>query len=661
MPRVAYLSLLGATILLLGRAASGVVAPPSLAAESTWRSVEAVSDQDLRAAFADLKAGSGLYAPARAPGEDWAAATVAARDPRWAKWIGKRRASLDEWMASPRDDRRWTAGWLHDYVESATGAFLQWSPATPMPPDDAGHARQRGGWIAHVRFHNIDAVLEAARLARLGQGEAYGRWAAEQLDAYAEAYLRLPEQNWNGRSRLLSQSLDEAIGSLTLLEAVRLLRGSVTPARWGQWRDGLFAPLAANLRVSKRGDHNIAVWHACAIAAIGLEFDLPDLVADGLDGQFGVRQLLARNVSSDYFWAEMSFAYHDYVISALDELFIAAALRGKLEGLKRELLIAQDMLIAPLVVAFPDGSGPTLNDSPPNRPIPDKKLWSGTRRSLPTRRALAENARALDWANLIDPEPSPGPAPPAPSAITQLVPGLEAVQLVTSDWQALLRYGQRLETHAQQESLTYELQYRGTWLLRDDGSVGYGSPLYQGFFRRAAAQNVPLVNNDGELPWPASGVVTEFSATGSAAPRASVEHVNYQPGVTARRALSIEDGRFIDRLAIEAPAVGTLGFVFNFDCLLTPRTGLDAAAALAMPAAAFSHWHETSAYTAGREWSATLECPAHRFIVSVAGPDGERVHIGRAPSAVKPYHRTGLLVEATGAAAKFVISFSPEP
>ena len=653
------------TLISQGFVAAAAAAPsPPLQGpvhDSSWLSVSAASDQDIASAFADLKAGSGPYAPARAAAEDWAAArTAVAGNARWATWIAKRRASLDEWLSAPRDDRHWVAGWLHDYVESATGAWLQWSPSTPIPPDDAGHARQRGGWIAHVRFHNVDEILEAARLFRLGQGEQYGRWAAAQLDEYAAAYPELPLQTWNGQSRLFTQSLDEAVGSLTMLEAVRLLAPTVDAEHRHRWRDGLFLPLAGNLRVSKRGDHNIAVWHAAAIAAIGMEFDRPELIADGLDGPFGVRQLLARNVSRDFFWAEMSIAYQDYVVEALGELFVAAALRGKLEGLRRELLIAQDLLISPTGIVFPDGLGPTLNDSPPNRKIPSQKLWSEVRRALPTRIALTQNARALDWATLIDPQPSPGPVEAFPLARTRLIPGLNAVQLVSPDWQAILRYGERVETHAQQESMTYELQYRGTWLLRDDGTVGYGSPLYQGFFKRAASQNVPLVDGDGQQPWPATGAVTAFSGADTAQPTATVEHVNYQPGVKTRRSLSLESGRFVDRIVIEAGRSADLGFVFNFDCELTPGNGLASRETAELPSGPFGYWQQTAAYGARAGWSASLACPGHRFQLSVTGPADQRVYIGRAPSSVKPYRRTGLLVQATGASASFVVTFAPE-
>lgn len=624
-------------------------------------SVATVPDEELRAAFAGQKAGSGEFAPARAALEDWdAARATVTRDRRWATWIAKRRVALDEWISVPRDNRTWVAGWLHDYVESATGAFLPWSPSTPMPADDAGHARQRGGWIAHVRFHNVDEILEAARLYRLGEGEQYGRWAAAQLDEYAAAYPTLPLQTWNGSSRLFTQSLDEAIGSLTMLEAVRLIKGRVPGEHRETWRDCLFVPIAENLRVSKRGDHNIAVWHAAAIAAIGMEFAEPELLADGLDGTYGVRQLLARNASRDFFWAEMSIAYQDYTVDALGELFIAASLRGQLGSLRRELWIAQDLLISPLGLVFPDGSAPTLNDSPPNRKLPTDTLWTRVRRVLPTRRALALNARALDWAGLIDPEPSPGPTEPLPPARTRLIPGLNAVELVSANWQALLRYGQRVETHAQQESLTYELQYRGKWLLRDDGSVGYGSPLYQGFFRRAAAQNVPLVGGDGEEPWPAAGTVTDFSGVDAAQPSAQVEHVNYRPGVTARRALSLEAGRMVDRLTIESTSPTELGFVFNFDCPLTPGPGLEPGPAPEPESGPFRYWQQTSRFGARGNWSVSIDCAGQRFRMSVQGPAEQRVDIGQAPSAVKPYRRTGLRARTTGSRASFVVTFTPE-
>lgn len=640
-----------------GRTAPTPVGNPLLRA-ATWTSVADASDDEIRSAFSDLKAGSDAFAPARAAGEDWVAAqTNAVRDSRWAKWIEKRRQAVDEWMSERRDRPGMVAGWLQDYVDPNTGAYLQWSPSTPMPPDDPGHAKQRGGWIAHVRFYNVDEILEAARLFRLGAGDKYGKWAAWQLDEYASEYLNLPVQNWNGTSRLFTQSLDEAIGSLTLLEAVRLLHGRIPGEHREEWREKLFLPIAANLSISKRGDHNIAVWHDAAIAAIGMEFGRSDLIADGLDSTYGVRQLLTRDVSRDFFWLEMSLGYQDYMVEALGELFVAASLRGQLGTLKRELWIGQNLLVSPLGLVFPDGSAPTLNDTPPNRKLPSDKLWAKVRRVMPTRRALSMNARALDWVTLIDPQPAPGPVEPLPPARTRLFPGIYGVELTSPDWQALLRYGQRASTHAQAESLTYEVQYRGKWLLRDDGTVGYGSPLYHGFFQRAAAQNVPLAGGDGEDPVPSAGGVTAFSAAASSA---TVEHVNYRPGVTARRELNLEPGRLVDRVTLESATPTELGFVFNFDCRVAPENGLASGEPVEMPDGPFHYWQKTAGYRAAPDWGVTIECPGQRFRMEVQGPPEQRVQIGEAPSSVKPYRRTGLRTGVQATKATFVITFSPE-
>lgn len=621
--------------------------------------VSSLSDDEIRQAFAELKAGSGAFSPAREAREDWVGARrLIASDPRWKSWSKKRIQEVETWMASPRDNAAWVAGWVHDYVDRKTGRMLKWSPKDPEPAMDGGSKRFHAAWIAYTRLYNIDRVLEAARLFRLTESDRYRDWAASQLDFYADAYAGFPLQTWNGRSRLMTQSLDEAKCGLILLEAARLLRGSVSDERLARWRDRLFLPMAGNLRQSSSGDHNIALWHAVAITLIGLEFGSPELADFGKRDDMGISKLLSRAVSSDYFWHEMSLSYQDYVVEALSRLFIGLSLRGKLGEFKRELWIAQNLMLSPVSIRFPNGDAPTLNDSPPGRKTPNRERWQVSRRVFPTAIGLIEARGKLGWDNLLDPPEPVREQPDLPPVISRRMPGLYGVLMRKGDWQAFLRYGQGARYHAQQESLTYELQYKNNWVLRDPGTVGYGSPLHREYFRRAVAHNVPLVDGDGQMPWPSVGRVDLFDPDGAGV---SVTHEEYRRKVTASRKLAVDRDEFVDeiRIAHKDRSPRALGFVLNTRCAVS-APGAAMAPDLHLPdTQPFRHWKNSAAYRMPERWTTTLDCEGQRFALSVQGESDQRVFVGRVPDSMAPYTRQGIYVETTGTAAVFRIGFKP--
>lgn len=644
----------------LALALAGMAFEPMAAGE-----YEAEAEPDLpgndqiKAAFAELKAGEGGYTPARAAREYWdAARRHVARAPHWAAWLQQRTDWLNTWMALPRESADWVAGWVHDYIDPNTGVLLHWTPDRPIPPNEPGSEKLRAAWIAHNRIYNIDRVLDAARLFRLTGNTRYLDWAVSQLDFYADAYRGFPLQNWNGRAQLMNQSLDEATRALVLIEAVRLLKPHVPTARADHWREGLFLPLAANLMASSREVHNIAVWHAAAVTLIGLEFEQTELIAFGKHSTLGLRSLLETGVSPDWFWYEHSLSYQEYTVQALVELLVGASLRGRLAEFARELWITQNLMIAPMTVRFANEDAPTLNDSPPHRKAPNRKLWAAFRRVLPTWIGLDEAKNQLSWDTLLDPPKAVASVPPLPEVVSGPVPGLDAVQIVKEGWHALLRYGQKARFHAQQEALTYELQYGDTWILRDAGTVGYGSPLHKGYFSRAPAHNVPLVDGDGQSPWPSEGQLDEIAPDGSFA---TASHPSYRPGVTATRRLAVEGSDFIDEVAVStgSDTPHAIGVVLNTPCAVTADSPSIADGASLPTATAFRQWKDWAAYAAPGNWSGTLDCSGHRFALDVSGPAMQRVYVGTVPDSVRPYTRRGIYVEGVAPEAHFYLAFRP--
>ncbi|GGP20959.1 heparinase II/III family protein [Silvimonas iriomotensis] len=612
-------------------------------------------DQAVRARMAEVKAGSGPYAPARQAQEDWGRARkLMSSDPAWQDFLNQRRYALNAWMKDQHDDPTQPVGWGHDYVDLATGAWLTWTPSTPIPPATGNNQKQRAAWVALTRMYNVDRMLDAARFYKLNGDTRYRDWAAAQMDIYARNYQKFPLQSWNGQSRMFSQALDESVQMFALIEIVRLLRGGVEPSRITDWQNNLFAPMVDLQLQSRRQVHNISVWEAAAVTAAGMEFGKQDWIAAGTQGPLGLRGLLDAGVSPDDFWFEGTLSYQEYVVQALVCVLTAASVRNQLDGLKDVLWRAQNLMIAPAQLTFRPGVTPAMNDTQPNRPSPNRPLWLQSWRVLPTWVALADVGKARDWSTLLDAPPAASKPEVIPVVKTAHFPGLDAVQLVNGQWHALLVYGQKSRSHAHQEGLNLQLQYGDDWILRSPGTVGYGSPLHARYFRLGPSHNVPLEEGDGQLPYPAEGRFV--SLTDDTAAAAQPE---WRKDASAQRQVSVRGNELTDTVEItrQQPTQARLGMTYNTNCQVKAEgTAGDGA----LPGStAFSYWKNTAAYTVPGNWSAVLQCGAHNYRLSVSGTALQRVFVGTVPDSVKPWTRTGIYLEGTAATARFVTRFTP--
>ncbi|MBK9346589.1 MAG: hypothetical protein IPN06_09195 [Burkholderiales bacterium] len=132
-------------------------------------------------------------------------------------------------MSVVRDRADMEAGHIFKLLDPKTKLPVTWSVDMPEP----AKVGVTGGdywraWVAYVRSRNLDNIVEAARLYKLTGRTNYRDWAIDQLDFYAANYQSWPLQTWNGKARMMGQSLDEASAVPSLVDAVRLLSPEVT-------------------------------------------------------------------------------------------------------------------------------------------------------------------------------------------------------------------------------------------------------------------------------------------------------------------------------------------------------------------------------------------------------------------------------------------------
>jgi len=614
------------------------------------------------AALLDPSAGVVLVAPAAS--EDWAAATRKVQSSAaWAGWTASRLSLVRNWASTARDRPDLMGGWIHDYVDPVTGLPLTWTPTTPEPPEgqSAAEIRFKRAWVAHVRGHNIRQTLEAARLARLVNDAGLREWAASQLDFYAANYLRWPRAEGQGRqSRMFWNGIDEATASFSLVEAARLLSPSVPAARTQAWRTGLFEPLARNLMQPGLKGTNINLWHAAAVARIGMRFAESSWIDWGLVGPIGTRATLDSSLAADNLWNEGSFSYNAWMADALSLLVVAASLEGHLGRVAEERQALGRIVIAPLEFRFDDGRLPTPGDATPRMAV-DAGHMAWLYRALPTWWGLNRAKDQQTWDTLLDPPAAVPASPVIPAVVTRDFPSVRMAVLRAGTWQAFVHYGQARPDHHQHEALSFELSHGMRALSIDPGTVAYGSPLHDHWFRRGASHNVPLVDGEGQATW-SSGTVLAFESAPVA--RLRVRHAPYRPGVVAEREYRLSPEGFSERTTLQVLEGGPrrLGLAFLTACSLSPGRGLIAQPGAAPPAnTATAHWQALKAYrTTGVDGAFTIDlgCGADRYTYRMAGSQALTVFLGQAPTTPLPGLRSLLYVEASASQASFLSEIS---
>ena len=610
-----------------------------------------------------------IYYGGREAREDWTGlAKRYATDTSVANWVRNiEMARVDAWIAKKFERTDLVGGWTQAYIDTKTGSGMNWTPDSAEPPNEpAGTpdtASVKRAWVALGRDYNIAQVQAAARIFRVNGQRQYAEWAAQQLDFYAANYANWPLRTNEGRSTMYSQGLDEAVASFKLIDAARLLQSSVEPKRYQTWHDMLFAPMAANLKFTSAPMSNIQLWHQMARAAIAMRYGDLALLDDAQNGTQGIAAVMAADLTADNFWIEGTFAYNAYVIEGLGALLTQAGVEGygaRFAALRDQ---AVRMLLVTLDYRFDDNTLPNPNDSRSTQDvIPQLAHWQ-LFRSAPTYWGLAKANAWRTWESLLDPPLAVPTTPPTlPTAQTRNFPAMRQAVLRAGSWQAFLHYGASISNHTQQELTTFELHEGASVIAHDPGTVDYGSPYNQDYFRNGPANNVPLIDGEGQSGW-APGTLNEFDASQN---RLTITHAKYQADASLTRSYRLTTQGFVERSSITVPSgkARRLGVVFNTNCTIALGSGTTPSATVdALPnvPAMQTYWSQRAMAKGAAQWQATLSCGGKRYQMTITGPAGQRIYTAKAPDTPLPSTRNAIYYEITGSNATFETEFKALP
>jgi hypothetical protein len=608
-------------------------------------------------AYPDLKVYDNAGSPVRKPAEDWEGARIrAAQDPAWKSWLNGQQAEVDDWMAKRKDRVEWIAGWWHDFVSPKDGSFLTFTPDPPgeeslFSPSDAQvrlTPKIMGGWVFGFRSRHTEKMVEAAMLWRLTGERRYLDWVVTQFDFYAANLAKWPIQTAKAKSRLMHQSLDDANVLVRHVRAARLIQAATSEEQQRRWFRELLLPQAELLDETMQRIHNIACWQRVAMAMAALYGKDDSLWKRATDGPFGIRRQIADGVTGDYLWFEQSLGYNSYVVSALYPLFEYAALEGRMDALRHEMAVAQNLMLAPVYMRFPDGHLPNPADATGGRPRVSNRSFVSTYRIFPTVPGLHAAAAEKSWSTLIDPPLAPARPATLPEVASRNLESSRMAILKRGGWQLYFHYGQLDASHSQAEALNFEAVYQGTDITHDPGTVGYGSPLHAGFYKTALAHNVPVIDRRGQEGWQA-GELLSFDAE---AGKVSAAQPHYAKNTRATRTLEISGEQLTDVVKVVSTS-GAAGLVLHLQGEIELPAGFSDA-----PCPQF--WTSCKSFDAGQSASFLVRFPNRLMRVKLRASAPMKITQGNSPDA-PPARRDSLFIETAVSEASFTTTIRPNP
>jgi hypothetical protein len=447
----------------------------------------------------------------------------------------------------------------------------------------------------------------------------------------------------------MHQSLDDANVLIRLVNAARLIEDYAGEERKKRWIDLLIRPEAELLDQTFQRIHNIACWQRSAMAQAAVYTNDPKLWNRAIDGPFGIRKQIEHGVTGEYLWFEQSLLYNNYVVSALLPLFTLASLEGRADELAHEMLVIENMMLAPVMLRFPDGRLPNPADATGGvQRAPNTSVLASAYRVFPTAIGLAAAAGLRNWDTLVDP-PETAPANrPLPEVSAQHLATSRMAILRKGNWQVFVHYGQLHASHAQSEALNFEAYYGGTDVTHDPGTVGYGSPLHAGFYRTGAAHNVPLIERQGQERWQ-PGELVSFAPD-----RLVVTQPAYQRGAQVSRDLRIDGAKLVDTVKIMTGGAEPkrLGLVLHLQGEIVAPLNSEAVDS------PLPYWENTKRMDSIDSMTVPVRFGSLTLNVTIATEGPFTVTFGRSPD-MPPGKRHSIYVETTGSSAEFRTTIGP--
>ena len=480
-----------------------------------------------------------------------------------------------------------------------------------------------------VHQRNARAIRDLGLAYRFTGRTALAARARELLSGYAARYgtYRLHntrDEEKTGGGRIMAQSLDESVWLIPAAFGYALVRETFAPAERERVERDLLAAAAETIRAHRMAIHNIQCWKNSAVGLAGLACGNRDLVNEAIDDpDRGFRAQIARGVTDDGLWYEGSLGYHRYTMEALWPLAEAARLAG-IDLFTERYRTLYD---APLALALPDGGSPGFNDSHGGNVLAAAPLYelAFARWKTPAYGCLLARARRESVEGLLYGVPDTPAGPMVPERSVLL--GAAGYAVLRSPGTAVaVRFGMHGGGHGHPDKLNIVTFADGHLWGLDPGSINYGVPLHQEWYRSTIAHNTVCV--DARPQQNADGRLERWTPDPSAALAASAD---VYPGVTLRRNITLRRGRLEDVFECRSETEHLYDWAFHAPGALSCSLPMEPQEGPLGDAAGYQHITGVARARTDGSWSAAWSQGGARFTLRMEAAPGTEVFTGSAP------------------------------
>lgn len=397
--------------------------------------------------------------------------------------------------------------WPHWYACQSCGTKLVTESPTVhrCPSCDLVNSGEPWDSVPLTQIHN-DLASAARNLGvcyALSGETQFAEKAAEILLGYSERYPKYPVRDHNletdtaWATKVSWGTLGESVWLIPICAGYDLIRHAdvLRPREHQAIREQLLRPAAQLILKHNIGIHNIQCWHNCAIGMAALMLKDPELLSFAVDGDVGITEQIDKGVRSDGLWHEGSWGYHFYGLTPL--LSWAVALRNC--GLDLFQAGLRSVFEAPLKAVRPDGGMPAFHDNggtPLSTQAHQYEIALATFDDPKFAAPIVGSARDSLNALLFGVHELPEVAPQSNASTLLPESGYAHLRQGNGNRQTYVAFdfGPHGGGHGHPDKLGFMLFARDETQAPDPGSVAYGTPIHQTWYKQTVSHNTVVVD-----------------------------------------------------------------------------------------------------------------------------------------------------------------------
>ena len=368
----------------------------------------------------------------------------------------------------------------------------------------------------HTHYRLAEEVLLMGLAYQLTDTLAYAERARDIVVAYGDAYPGMTLHDRLGNTgasagsaagKTMCQTLDEAEWMMDLALGYDLIRSSglVDAAAHQTLVTNLFVPCGDLLAADTKGIHNIQNYLNSASFFAYLHAGESEKAKAAIEDSDGFEAQLRDGIMEDGTWLENSFGYQYFMLRAT--IPMARAIRNLEIDVDTSAL--KSLLIAPYAIAAPDGTLPMLNDGSLTRLSPSNGgdgIYKGSlyeegvnlfNSDVQIAEPLVKWNRTYDFRTLAFGEfvlPAASVGTQEDALLPTMGVGVMRVGSPASQSTILMDFGPHGGHHGHPDKLGIVAWLGGRPAIGESGSIGYGTLLYKGWYKRTLAHSTILVD-----------------------------------------------------------------------------------------------------------------------------------------------------------------------